>query len=213
MRYTRLKRQFEDGTLLGTRGTAFCPRNTKKVIGKKRGRPCKNKTAPSGEASRGNEASRKQELNDVECFDPTISSMPFAFARSAGDNYGSRHSEFRRSLSPSPPISSRSQQPNSELPRQMNLTSGVPPPPFQIATSSASLAAADGTTMTSRDGSSFFSKSQQGCDVRYQKDPIGESRGAPVIKCESQRHEKSLSGRSWAPGVWVSGVWELKREE
>ncbi|EPE34961.1 hypothetical protein GLAREA_10656 [Glarea lozoyensis ATCC 20868] len=213
MRYTRLKRQLEDGTLLGTRGTSFCPRNTKNMIARKRGRPCKKTALPCFETSTGKEVPRKQEVDDGKCNDPTIRIVPFEFAPSAGDSNGSHHSEFRTTLSPSPSISFRPQQLVSALPRKMNLTSDVPPPPFQFTISAASLTAADGRRVASRDESGLFGSSQQDCEVACQREPLGERVETPiVIKSESPATEEYFPRRSWAPGVWVSGVQGLKRK-
>jgi hypothetical protein len=204
MRYTRLKRQIKDGTLIGTRGTAFSPLNKKKSgASSKSGisdkKPTLSNEAPNekrtggitkrAKTSRddgshtvssgyGEIQAKKQELDDEEGRNTINSPLPFD---SGKDKKGLSLSEPLKYDPASPPL----WQMNNHSSHPTTSSKRWPPPFYQPATSMPS---------------------------QYPTGAATRNEGGHFKAADAKDNVVSF-GRPWAPGVWGVDINGLKQEQ
>jgi hypothetical protein len=216
MRYSRLRRQIEDGTLIKTHGTAFSTLNNKKSIASNQRAVSKKRHIPFDEVVKDKHTMRSIKRGKVigedmkstaspkskekrikerrvvkgENSDYSISSLPFL---TDDDKNRLSLSKLRRLKSSSalPQISTRLSQPLG--------STSIPPPPFQL---SISRPLQNSARRSMTDGREVCSDGRVRSDSRYPEVGIGKGEATPPFKSANPMDSINSSARPWAPGAW-----------
>jgi hypothetical protein len=152
MRYTRLKKQIEDGTLIGTRGTAFSPLDkkrsgatSKRGVGNKKSTQLNDErtgsTTKSVKANKKDQAKKQEDDDEEDGLNTLPSSLPLDAEEDKKNIFLAKLQKYDPE---SPPVVHHSTHPAT--------TSKRWPPPFVQSTASGPSRSSSGNTMANGGG-------------------------------------------------------------